>query len=146
MQCSCKSTTHRKYWGNCSGNSDFLVFVHRNKSCTSGFKVWKRMSWTGAAVNAFWFGFFYLVFHQVLKSNSSCKAGFKCCQVFYKVHCMNGVFFCGDGWSGFPILMFLVLIMNTCRFIIFFFCLRDGFFSPKCSLLKVQLCRAGTAF
>lgn len=28
----------------------------------------------------------------------------------------------------------------------FVFCLRDGFFSPKRSLLKAQLYRAGTAF
>lgn len=30
----------------------------------------------GAAVNTFWLGFFYLVFHQVLKNNSSSNADF----------------------------------------------------------------------
>ena len=30
----------------------------------------------GTTVNAFWFGFYYFVFHQVLKNNPGSNAGF----------------------------------------------------------------------
>lgn len=101
MQCSCKSTTHPNYWGNCYGNSNFLKFAHRNKSWTSGFKVlekitlpmWKRMRWTMVLL---WMhsglGSFALFFIRFWKTTPAVMLVFKCSQVFYIVHCMNGFF------------------------------------------------------